>query len=124
MRISQTNRIDSLTEKKKDKKKKRNREKVELSVQLEWFMVLCCVLAFVIAMLKRRASKRFVLAENGQEDVAWDSSIDNNNASASNTIRILSSDTNANIPNNIQSENATTAPTPTSTLSLPTTGLK
>lgn len=75
-------------------------------------------------MLKRRASKRFVLAENGQEDVAWDSSIDNNNASASNTIRILSSDTNANIPNNIQSENATTAPTPTSTLSLPTTGLK
>lgn len=124
MRISQTNRIDSLTEKKKDKKKKRNREKVELSVQLEWFMVLCCVLAFVIAMLKRRASKRFVLAENGQEDVAWDSSIDNNNASASNTIRILSSDTNANIPNNIQSENATTAPTTTSTLSLPTTGLK
>lgn len=30
-------------------------------------------------MLKRRASKRFVLAESGQEDVAWDSTLDNEN---------------------------------------------
>lgn len=88
-------------------------------------MVLSCVLAFVIAMLKRRASKRFVLAESGQEDVAWDSSVDNNNASASTNIRIIGCDTNANsTTNNVLSENATTAPTTTSTLSLPTTGLK
>lgn len=29
-------------------------------------------------MLKRRASKRFVLAEGGQDDVVWDSSVDSN----------------------------------------------
>lgn len=40
-------------------------------------MVLGCILAFTIAMLKRRASKRFVLAESGQDNV-WDSSVDSN----------------------------------------------
>lgn len=39
------------------------------------FMVLGCLIAFAIAMLKRRASKRFVLAESGQDNV-WDSSVD------------------------------------------------
>lgn len=38
-----------------------------------------CFLAVFNAMLKRRASKRFVLAESGQEDVAWDSTLDNEN---------------------------------------------
>lgn len=88
-------------------------------------MVLGCLFAFVIAMLKRRASKRFVLAESGQEDVAWDSSVDSKDASASNYIRIISSDTNANSTNNnIHSENVIAPPTTTATLGLPTTGLK
>lgn len=40
-------------------------------------MVLGCLVSFAIDMLKRRASKRFVLAETGQ-DGHWDSSVDNN----------------------------------------------
>lgn len=40
-------------------------------------MVIGCILALIVAMLKRRASKRFVLAESGQDDVAWDSTVDN-----------------------------------------------
>lgn len=43
-------------------------------------MVIGCLLAAFNAMLKRRASKRFVLAESGQEDVAWDSTVDNDNS--------------------------------------------
>lgn len=88
-------------------------------------MVLGCVFAFVFGMLKRRASKRFVLAESGQEDVAWDSSVDNNNATGSN-IRIVSCDTNANTSADSCEDviPATIATTQTSTLNLPTTGLK
>lgn len=39
-------------------------------------MVLGCLVAFKIEMLKRRASKRFVLGESGQDNI-WDSSVDN-----------------------------------------------
>lgn len=39
-------------------------------------MVLGCLFAFAMSMLKRRASKRFVLAESGQDNI-WDSSVDN-----------------------------------------------
>lgn len=43
-------------------------------------MVIGCLLTvFNFIMLKRRASKRFVLAESGQDDTAWDSTLDNDN---------------------------------------------
>ncbi|XP_031639002.1 acetyl-CoA carboxylase isoform X2 [Contarinia nasturtii] len=81
-------------------------------------MVLGCLLAFVIDMLKRRASKRFVLAESGQDDV-WDSSVDN--------IPNITVDRNANNSNmNTESTTTTTittttTPPPTSSASTQTT---
>lgn len=69
-------------------------------------MVLGCLLAFVIDMLKRRASKRFVLAESGQDDV-WDSSVDN--------IPNITVDRNAN-NSNMNTEATTTTTTTTVTM--------
>lgn len=47
-------------------------------------MVFGILLAVLYAMLKRRASKRFVLAESGQDTVAWDSTLDNEDTNAEN----------------------------------------
>lgn len=71
-------------------------------------MVLGCFLA----MLKRRASKRFVLAESGQDSV-WDASVDSNTS--------ITVDRNANNTNitemNIQNETPPSSPPPTPSLS-------
>lgn len=60
-----------------------------------------------MAMLKRRASKRFVLAESGQDNV-WDSSVDSNTS--------ITVDRNANNTNNtemnIQNETPPSSPPP------------
>lgn len=48
------------------------------------FMVISCLLSVFYTMLKRRASKRFVLAESGEETVSWDSTLDNDNSNADN----------------------------------------
>lgn len=69
-------------------------------------MVLGCLLAFAIAMLKRRASKRFVLAESGQDNV-WDSSVDNNPS--------ITVDRNANNTNMSNTENVSAVSTTTTT---------
>lgn len=68
-------------------------------------MVLGCFLA----MLKRRASKRFVLAESGQDNV-WDSSVDSN---PSITVDRNANDTN-NTEMNIQNETPPSSPPPPS----------
>lgn len=41
------------------------------------FDYICLHCRTMSSILKRRASKRFVLAESGQDDVAWDSTVDN-----------------------------------------------
>lgn len=71
-------------------------------------MVLGCFLAFANAMLKRRASKRFVLAESGQDNV-WDSSVDNNptitvDRNANNTNTNNTNSTNMNTQQSDSSE--------------------
>lgn len=48
-------------------------------------------------MLKRRASKRFVLAESGQDDVAWDSTVDNNEVQTSSENSVNDSEQNLNL---------------------------
>lgn len=66
-------------------------------------MVLGCFLA----MLKRRASKRFVLAESGQDNV-WDSSVDSNTS-----ITVDRNDNNTNNTEmNIQNETPPSSPPP------------
>lgn len=80
-------------------------------------MVLGCLLAFAIAMLKRRASKRFVLAESGQDNV-WDSSVDNN---PSITVDRNANDTNMSNTQNVSAESTTPTPTPTPTPTTTTT---
>lgn len=64
-------------------------------------MVLGCLLA----MLKRRASKRFVLAESGQDNV-WDSSVDSNTS--------ITVDRNANNTNNTEMNIQNETPPPSS----------
>lgn len=84
-------------------------------------MVTGCQLAFAIAMLKRRASKRFVLAESGQNDV-WDSSVDdpiNSNADE----HIIINMSNSSTSNNQSSTNRLTVPKTTATLDV-SQGLK
>ncbi|XP_055920497.1 acetyl-CoA carboxylase isoform X2 [Eupeodes corollae] len=47
----------------------------------EKFVAGCCVIIaiLILTMLKRRASKRFVLVETGEQSSSWDSTVDNNN---------------------------------------------
>lgn len=72
-------------------------------------MVLGCLVTFAIDMLKRRASKRFVLAESGQ-DGHWDSSVDNNPN--------ITVDRNANQTDEMSTQSVSS---PTSETSPPTT---
>lgn len=73
-------------------------------------MVFGFLIAFIIKMLKRRASKRFVLAESGQDDVEWDSTFDvdsNADKSYSNTNvnnTMLKSTNTLQVPSTGQSE--------------------
>lgn len=59
----------------------RERERINFKIKernhSKQYMVLGCIVSFAIDMLKRRASKRFVLAESG-EPTTWDSSVDSN----------------------------------------------
>lgn len=84
-------------------------------------MVTGCQLAFAIAMLERRASKRFVLAESGQSDV-WDSSVDDPSTSNADE-HIIINMSNGSTPNNQSSTNRLTVPKTTETLDV-SQGLK
>lgn len=64
-----------------------------------------------MAMLKRRASKRFVLAESGQDNV-WDSSVDSNTS--------ITVDRNANNTNNTEMNIQNETPPPPSSPPPPT----
>ena len=46
----------------------------------EIFIAGCCMLLaiLILTMLKRRASKRFVLVETGEQSSSWNSTVDNN----------------------------------------------
>lgn len=70
-------------------------------------------------MLERRASKRFVLAESGQNDV-WDSSVDDPSNSDEHIIINMS---NSSTSNNQSSTNRLTVPKTTATLDV-SQGLK
>lgn len=83
-------------------------------------MVLGCLLAFAIAMLKRRASKRFVLAESGQNDV-WDSTVDNYPNAESNPDNNMNNENQSASTSNTTSNNLLTVPKPKGTEG---TGLK
>lgn len=80
-------------------------------------MVLGCFFAFANAMLKRRASKRFVLAESGQDNV-WDSSVDNN---PSITVDTNTNDTNNTDSTEMNTQNNSSEQTTTTTTPAPTT---
>lgn len=69
-------------------------------------MVLGCILVYIIAMLKRRASKRFVLAESGQDDVVWDSSVDSGEVVSPGSVQVMHGHTSSS------SQNTLTVPKP------------
>lgn len=53
----------------------------------------------ILTMLKRRASKRFVLVESGEQSSSWDATVDNNNQINVDSVDNMSAE--AEIPRNL-----------------------